>query len=47
MPRIALILSLLAFVMFNCVQYLGWSLFTESVSAQAVRSAGAARVFHK
>ena len=47
MPRAAMILSLLAFILFNYAQYLGWSLFSESADAQPVRSANAARVFHK
>jgi hypothetical protein len=47
MPRIATILSLAAFAVFNYGQYLGWSLFSESADAQPVRSASAARTFHK
>ena len=47
MPRAALILSLLAFALFNYGQYLGWSLFSESADAQPVRSANAARTYHK
>ena len=47
MPRVAMILSLAAFALFNYGQYLGWSLFSESADAQPVRSASAARAFHK
>ena len=47
MPRFAMILSLAAFALVNYGQYLGWSLFSKSVDAQAVRSASAARAFHK
>ena len=47
MPRFAMILSLAAFALFNYGQYLGWSLFSESATAQPVRSASAARAFHK
>ena len=47
MPRVTVILSLAAFALFNYAQYLGWSLFAESADAQPVRSANAARAFHK
>ena len=47
MPRLAMILSLAAFALFNYGQYLGWSLFSESADAQPLRSASAARAFHK
>ena len=47
MPRAAMILSLAAFALFNYGQYLGWSMFSESADAQPVRSASAARAFHK
>ena len=47
MPRVVMILSLAAFAMFNYGQDLGWSLFSESADAQPVRSASAARAFHK
>ena len=47
MPRIAMILSVVAFAAFNYGQYLGWSLFSESADAQPVRSANAARGYHK
>ena len=47
MQRIAMILSLAAFALFNYGQYLGWSMFTESADAQPVRSASAARALHK
>ena len=47
MPRASLILSLAAFALFNYGQYLGWSLFSESADAQPVRSANAARTYHK
>jgi len=47
MQRIAMILSLAAFTLFNYGQYLGWSLFSDDAQAQPVRSANAARAFHK
>ena len=47
MPRVAMILSLAAFMLFNYGQYLGWSMFSESADAQPLRSASAARAFHK
>lgn len=47
MQRAAMILSLAAFALFNYGQYLGWSMFSESADAQPVRSANAARTFHK
>lgn len=47
MQRVAIILSLAAFSMFNYAQYQGWSLFSESADSQPVRSANAARTFHK
>jgi len=47
MPRIAMILSLAAFALFNYGQYLGWSMFSDDAQAQPVRSANAARAFHK
>lgn len=47
MPRAAMIASLVAFALFNYGQYLGWSLFSERADAQPVRSANAARAFHK
>ena len=47
MSRIAMIMSIAAFALFNYGQYLGWSLFSESADAQPVRSANAARTFHK
>ena len=47
MPRFAMILSLAAFALFNYGQYLGWSMFSESADAQPLRSASAARAFHK
>jgi hypothetical protein len=47
MQRAALILSLAAFTLFNYGQYQGWSLFSEDAQAQPVRSANAARAFHK
>jgi len=47
MPRIAMVLSLAAFTLFNYGQYLGWSLFSDDAQAQPVRSASAARAFHK
>jgi len=47
MPRVATILSLAAFALFNYGQYLGWSLFSDDAQAQPVRSANAARAYHK
>lgn len=47
MPRFAMIVSIAAFALFNYGQYLGWSLFSESADAQPLRSASAARAFHK
>lgn len=47
MPRIAMIMSIAAFALFNYGQYLGWSLFSENANAQPLRSANAARAFHK
>jgi hypothetical protein len=47
MPRLAMIVSLVAFLLFNYAQYLGWSLFAESADAQPVRSIGASRTYHK
>ena len=47
MPRIAMILSVAAFALFNYGQYLGWSMFSESADAQPLRSANAARALHK
>ena len=47
MQRIAMILSLTAFTLFNYGQYRGWSLFSDDAQAQPVRSANAARAFHK
>ena len=47
MPRFAMIMSIAAFTLFNYGQYLGWSMFSESADAQPLRSANAARTFHK
>lgn len=48
MPRIALILSLAAFGLFNYGQYQGWSMFADNAAeAQPMRSANAARSYHK
>jgi hypothetical protein len=47
MPRFATIISIAAFVLFNYGQYLGWSLFSDDAQAQPLRSANAARTFHK
>ncbi len=47
MQRITMILSLAAFTLFNYGQYQGWSLFSDDAQAQPVRSANAARAFHK
>lgn len=47
MPRFAMIMSIAAFALFNYGQYLGWSMFSDDAQAQPVRSANAARAFHK
>jgi hypothetical protein len=47
MPRLATIISIAAFALFNYGQYLGWSLFSDEADAQPLRSANAARTFHK
>ncbi len=47
MHRIAMILGLTAFTAFNYVQYQGWSVFSDNADAQPVRSANAARTYHK
>lgn len=47
MPRLAVIFSLAAFALYNYGQYRGWSLFTEDAEAQPMRSANAARLYHK
>ncbi len=47
MPRLAMILSLAAFALFNYGQYQGWSLFSDVADAQSLRSGGGARAFHK
>jgi hypothetical protein len=47
MQRAAMILSVAAFALFNYGQYLGWSMFSEAADAQPIRSANAARAFHK
>jgi hypothetical protein len=47
MQRATMILSLSAFALFNYGQYLGWSMFSDDAQAQPVRSANAARAFHK
>lgn len=47
MPRFAMIVSIVAFALFNYGQYLGWSLFAENADAQPLRSANAALTFHK
>ena len=47
MPRFTLIAGLLAFSLFNYAQYQGWNLFADEAQAQSVRSANAARAFHK
>lgn len=47
MHRIAMILSLAAFTLFNYGQYLGWSLFSNEAEAQQLRSSNAARGYHK
>ncbi|MDZ4252680.1 MAG: hypothetical protein U1A72_08940 [Sulfuritalea sp.] len=47
MQRIAMVLSLAAFTLFNYGQYRGWNLFSDDAQAQTMRSANAARAFHK
>jgi hypothetical protein len=47
MQRAAMILSVAAFALFNYGQHQGWSMFSENADAQPVRSANAARAFHK
>ena len=47
MSRIAMILSVAAFALFNYGQYLGWSLFSNDAEAQQLRSSNAARSYHK
>ena len=47
MPRLAMIMSIAAFALFNYGQYLGWSLFSDEAEAQPLRSANAARTYHK
>ncbi|WP_310451348.1 hypothetical protein [Sulfuritalea sp.] len=47
MSRIAMVLGLAAFTLFNYGQYRGWSLFSDDAQAQPARSANAARTFHK
>jgi hypothetical protein len=47
MPRIAMIMSIAAFAVFNYGQYLGWSMFSDDADAQPRRSAYAVRTFHK
>ncbi|MBI5899963.1 MAG: hypothetical protein HZB40_12120 [Rhodocyclales bacterium] len=47
MQRIAMILGLTAFVLFNYAQYRGWSLFADDANAQALRPGQASRLYHK
>ena len=47
MPRIAMILSVAAFALFNYGQYQGWSLFSETADAQPLRTGSMARTYHK
>jgi hypothetical protein len=47
MARFTMILSLVAFALFNYGQYLGWSLFSETADAQPLRSGSMARTYHK
>lgn len=48
MARIALILSLCAFALFNYAQYQGWNAFADSADAQPMRSSGgSSRTYHK
>lgn len=47
MARLAFALSLAGFVLFNYGQYRGWSLFADEADSKPIRSASAARTFHK
>lgn len=47
MPRLFLVAAMLAFGLYNYAQYQGWSLFADDANAQALRSADAARRYHK
>ena len=47
MSRLAMIMSIAAFAVFNYGQYLGWSMFSDDADAQPLRSANAVRTFHK
>ncbi len=47
MSRAAMILSLVAFTLFNYGQFHGWSLFSEVADAQPLRPGSAARLYHK
>ena len=47
MQRATMILSVAAFALFNYGQYQGWSMFSDTADAQPVRSANAARAYHK
>lgn len=47
MPRAAMILSLVAFSLFNYGQYQGWSLFSNVADIQPLRPGSAARLYHK
>lgn len=47
MARLALVISLAGFALFNVAQYRGWNLFADDAGAQAIRSPNAARAFHK
>ena len=47
MPRLFMIVGLVVLGWFNYVQYRGWSLFSDDANARPVRSADAARAYHK
>ena len=48
MARVALILGLVAFALFNYAQYQGWNAFADSADAQPMRSSGgSSRTYHK
>jgi len=47
LARVAMILSLGGFVLFNFAQYQGWSLFADDANPVALRPGQAARINHK
>ena len=47
MVKSNLVIGLLALAFFANAQYQGWSLFSDDAQAQPLRSANAARAFHK